>query len=68
MYDTSVAKFLRKYAEPFEVTDRFVRQFPIKEVKSNINKGWVVIPENVKIKISEIADRIKGLTVCSINP
>ncbi len=43
-----IAKYLRRYTEPFEVPDNVVKQFPIKENKSNQNKGWVIIPKEIK--------------------
>ena len=54
--------------EPFEVPDNVVKQFPIKEIKSDQNKGWVVIPKEVKSCICQIADKIKGVTIRSIMP
>ncbi len=63
-----IAKYLRRYTEPFEVPDNVVKQFPIKEIKSNQNKGWVVIPKEIKSCICQIADKIKGVTIRSIMP
>ncbi len=59
---------MRGYTEPFEVPDNVIKQFPIKEIKSNQNKGWVVIPKEVKSCICQIADKIKGVTIRSIIP
>ncbi len=61
-----ITKYLRRYMEPFEVLDNDIKQFPIKEIKSYQNKGWVVIPKEVKSCICQIADKIKGVTIHSI--
>ncbi len=58
-----LAKYLTKYTQSFEVIDNVVRQFPLKEIKSLQNKGWVRIPIEIKSKICEIADKIKGATI-----
>ncbi len=63
-----IAYYLRRYMSPFEVPDNVINQFPIKEIKSIQNKGWVVIPKDVKSCICQISDKIKGVTICSIMP
>ena len=63
-----LAKYLTKYTQPFEVIDSVVRQFPLKEIKSHQNKGWVRIPKDIKSKINEIADKIRGVTIRTIMP
>ncbi len=45
-----------------------IKQFPLKEIKSNPNKEWVVIHNEVKSSICQIADKIKGVTIYSIIP
>ncbi len=45
-----MAKYLKKYTEPFEVIDNIVQQFPLKEIKSHQNKGWVSILKEVSQK------------------
>ncbi len=63
-----IAKYLKKYTEPFGVIDNIVWQFPLKDIKSHQNKGWDSIPKEVKSKICEIANKIKGVTIWSIMP
>ncbi len=63
-----LSKYLTKYTQPFEVIDSVVRQFPLKEIKALRNKGWVRIPKDIKLKINEIADKIRGVTIRTIMP
>ncbi len=55
-----LAKYLTKYTQ--------TRQFPLKEIKSHQNKGWVRIPKDIKSKFSYIADKIRGVTIQTIMP
>ncbi len=48
--------------------ENVIKQFPIKEINLNQNKGWVVIPKDVKSCILQISDKFKGMTICSIMP
>ncbi len=63
-----LAKYQTKCTQLFEVIDNIVQQFPLKEIKSHQNKGWVRIPKDIKSKISEIADKIRGVTIQTIMP
>ncbi len=63
-----ISKYLKKYTEPFEAMDCVVKQLSLEFIRTNQNKGWVDIPKNVKSKIDEIADKIKGLTIHTIMP
>ncbi len=48
--------------------DCVVKQFPLTEIKSNQNKGWVAILKSVRTKICNIANKIKGTTIRSFMP
>ncbi len=64
----NLAKYLTKYTQPFEVIDNVVRQFSLKEIKAHQNKGWVRLPKDIKSKINDIADKIRGVTIQTIMP
>ena len=61
-------KYLTKYTEPFEVMDCVVKQLPLGLIETKQNKGWIDIPNSVRSKINEIADKIKGSTIRTIMP
>ncbi len=48
--------------------DCVVKQFPLKGIKSNQNKGWVTIPKSVRTKICNIANKIKDTSIRSFMP
>ena len=64
----TIWKYFTKYTEPFEAMDCVVKQLSLAFIRTNQNKGWIDIPKNIKSKIDEIADKIKGSTIRTIMP
>ncbi len=60
--------FIRSYTKPFEAMDCVVKQLPLKSMETKQNNGWFDIPNTVRSKINEIADKIKGSTILTIMP
>ena len=64
----TIWKYLTKYTKPFEAMDCVVKQLPLGLIETKQNNGWIDIPQSIRTKINEIADRIKGSTIRTIMP
>ncbi len=56
-----ITRYLKKCTEPFEVIASVDRQILLKEIDSNQHKVWVFIPQDIKLKITDIVDKIKDV-------
>lgn len=45
-----------------------IKQFSLDLSRSNQNKRWVTIPTDVRSKIKNIAEKVKGVTIPAIMP